>query len=152
MSLLLALNIFHNFFYCFYCRLWKPYCICLEQISTGKRLKYFKASGFPWCILNNTHFSETGYHSQKIRLSEDNWRRQQTKWYIQKVPCYDQGYLYQVLKLYPILSINKAINVEVTFCYRDHVCQVSKLQHMYAIGLIPLSVLETTKQTRLYQI
>ena len=38
-----------------------------------------------------------------------------------------------------------------TFCYRDYVCQVSKLQDMYAIGLILLSVLETTKQTKLYQ-
>ena len=51
-----------------------------------------------------------------------------------------------------MLSINKAIYVEDTFCYRDYVCQVSKLQHMYVIGLILLSVLETTKQTRLYQI
>ena len=47
---------------------------------------------------------------------------------------------------------NKAIYVEDTFCYMDCVCQVSKLQHMHAIGLIPLSVLETTKQTWLYQI
>ena len=39
-----------------------------------------------------------------------------------------------------------------TFCYKDYVCQVSKIQHMYEIGLILLSVLETTKQTRLYQI
>ena len=46
-----------------------------------------------------------------------------------------------------MLSINKAIYVEDTFCYRDYVCEVSKLQHMYAIGLLPLSVLETTKQT-----
>ena len=51
-----------------------------------------------------------------------------------------------------MLSINKAIYVEDTFCYRDFIYQVSKLQHMYALGLIPLSVLETTKQTRLYQI
>ena len=51
-----------------------------------------------------------------------------------------------------MLSINKAIYVEDTFYYRDYVCQVSKLQHMYAIDLIPLSMLETTKQTRLYQI
>ena len=29
-------------------------------------------------------------------------------------------------------------------------CQVSKLQHMYVIGLILLSVLKTTKQTWLY--
>ena len=55
-SLLLALNIFYNFFYCLYCWLWKPHCICLEQISIGKRPKYFNASGFPCYILNNTHF------------------------------------------------------------------------------------------------
>ena len=55
-SLLLALNIFCNLFYCFYCWLWGPHYICLEQISIGKRPKYFKASGFPCCILNNTHF------------------------------------------------------------------------------------------------
>ena len=51
-----------------------------------------------------------------------------------------------------MLSINKVMYVEDAFCYRGYVCQVSKLQHMYAIGLIPLSVLEITKQTRLYQI
>ena len=55
-SLLWALNISYNFFYCFYCWLWRSHCICLEQISIGKRPKYFKASGFPCCILNNTHF------------------------------------------------------------------------------------------------
>ena len=38
-----------------------------------------------------------------------------------------------------------------TFCYRDYVCQVSKLQHIYIIGLMLLSVPETTKQIRLYQ-
>ena len=46
-----------------------------------------------------------------------------------------------------MLSINKAIYVEGTFCYRDYVCQVSKLQHMYVIGLVLLSVLETTKKS-----
>ena len=55
-SLFSTLNIFHNFVYCFYCWLWRPHCICLEQISIGKRPKYFEASGFPCCILNNTHF------------------------------------------------------------------------------------------------
>ena len=55
-SLLLALNIFFNFLYCFYCWLWRPHCLCLEQNSIGKRPKCFKASGFPCCILNNTHF------------------------------------------------------------------------------------------------
>ena len=55
-SLWLALNIFYNFFYCFCCWLWRSHCICLEQISIGKRPKCFKASGFSRCILNNTHF------------------------------------------------------------------------------------------------
>ena len=50
-----------------------------------------------------------------------------------------------------MLSINKVIYVEDTFSYRDYMWQVSKLRHMYVIGLI-LSVLQTTKQTRLYQI
>ena len=48
-----------------------------------------------------------------------------------------------------MLSINKAIYVEDRFCYRDYVCLQ---QHMYAMGLIPLSVLEAAKQTRLYQV
>ena len=30
---------------------------------------------------------------------------------------------------------NKAVCVEDIFCYKDYVCQVSKLQHMYVIGL-----------------
>ena len=30
--------------------------VFLEQNSIGKRSKGFKASGFPCCILNNTHF------------------------------------------------------------------------------------------------
>ena len=41
--------------YCFYCWLWRPHCLYLE-ISIGKRPKYFKASDFPCCVLNNTHF------------------------------------------------------------------------------------------------
>ena len=45
----------------------------------------------------------------------------QTKWYMQRIPS--------------VVGI---------------VCQVSKLQHMYVIGLILLSVLKTTKHTRLY--
>ena len=35
-----------------------------------------------------------------------------------------------------MLSTMKVIHTEDTFCYRDYMCQVSKLQHMYAIGLI----------------
>ena len=39
--------------------------VFLEQNSIGKRSKGFKASGFPCCILNNTHFFETGRGNQK---------------------------------------------------------------------------------------
>ena len=49
-----------------------------------------------------------------------------------------------------MLSTNKVVHAEDAFCYRDYMCQVSKLQHMYVIGLIVLSVLKTTKHTWLY--
>ena len=49
-----------------------------------------------------------------------------------------------------MLSTNKVVHAEDTFFYRDYVCQVSKLKPMYVIGLILLSVLKTTKHTRLY--
>ena len=42
-----------------------------------------------------------------------------------------------------MLSTNKAIYAENTFCCRCYVSQVSKLQHMYVTGLILLSVLNT---------
>ena len=35
-----------------------------------------------------------------------------------------------------MLSINRAVYVEDTSCYKDYVCQVSKLQHMHLTGLI----------------
>ena len=41
-----------------------------------------------------------------------------------------------------MLSANKMVHAENTFCYWDYMCQVSKLQHMYVIGLILLSVLK----------
>ena len=34
-----------------------------------------------------------------------------------------------------MLSINKAVYVEDTFCYKDYVCQVSKIHYMHVIGL-----------------
>ena len=45
---------------------------------------------------------------------------------------------------------NKLVYAEDTFCYGDYVCQVSKLQHMYVIGLTLLSVVKTAKHTMLY--
>ena len=49
---------------------------------------------------------------------------------MQKVPFSDEDYLYQAPELSPILSINKEVYVENTFCYKDYVCQVSKLHHV----------------------
>ena len=49
-----------------------------------------------------------------------------------------------------MLSTKKVVHAEDTFCYRVFMRQVSKLQHMYVIGSILLSVLKTTKDTRLY--
>ena len=48
-----------------------------------------------------------------------------------------------------MLSKNKVVQAEDIFCYRDYMCQVSKLQRMYVIGLILLSVLKTAKHARL---
>ena len=47
-----------------------------------------------------------------------------------------------------MLSINKVVHAKDTFCYRDYMCQVSKLQHMYVIGLILL--FKTANYTWLY--
>ena len=49
-----------------------------------------------------------------------------------------------------MLSTNKVVHAEDTFCYKDYMCQMSKLQHTYVIDLILLSVLKTTKHSRLY--
>ena len=43
----------------------KPTVHVLEQNSIGKRPKDFEASGFPSCVLNNTHFFETSHRNQK---------------------------------------------------------------------------------------
>ena len=64
---------------------------------------------------------------------------------------YYEGFVYQASELWPMLSTNKwVVHAEDTICYRDYMCQVSKLQHMYVTDLILLSVLKTTKHTRLY--
>ena len=61
-----------------------------------------------------------------------------------------KDYVYHASELYPILSTNKVAHAEDTFCYRDYVCQISKLQRMYVTCLILLSVLKTTKHNKLY--
>ena len=45
-------------------------------------------------------------------MSQEKWRRQQTKWYMQKVLFYCEDYVYQ----------RKVVYAEVIFCYRDYVC------------------------------
>ena len=54
---------------------------------------------------------------------------QQTKWYTQKVTFYDDHYLYQASELQPMLSTNKVVRAEGSFCYRDYVCQDCSKDH-----------------------
>ena len=68
-SSLLTLKIFHNLLYCFYCLLWRPHSICLEQISIGKPTKYIEVNGFPCCILNYTHF----FWNQSRKSKKKSW-------------------------------------------------------------------------------
>ena len=49
-----------------------------------------------------------------------------------------------------MLSTSKVVHAQDTFCYRDYMYQVSKLQIMYVTGLILPSALKTTKHTTLY--
>ena len=56
----------------------------------------------------------------------------------------------QASELQPMLSTNKVAHAGDSFSYRVYMCQVTKLPHMYVIGLIILSVIKTTKHTRLY--
>ena len=66
------------------------------------------------------------------------------QWYMQKVLFYYEDFVYQASELQPMLSANKMVHAENTFCYWDYMCQVSKLQHMYVIGLLLYSVPKTT--------
>ena len=81
----------------YYYWLWRRHCIiCLEQNSNRKHPKDFEASGFPYCILNNTHFFWNSHGNKKnCMISQEKWGRQQTKWYMQKVPFYDQDDVYE---------------------------------------------------------
>ena len=83
--------------------LWKPYCICLEQNSIGKRPKDFEASGFPSCILNNTHFfwnqSQKSYKFHDVRKSGGV---QQTRLYIYKKYFFIMRVSYTKLQSYSL--------------------------------------------------
>ena len=74
--------------------------MCLEQNSIGKRPIDFEASGFPSCVLNNTHFfwnqSQKSKKFHDVRKSGDV---QQTKWYMQKVLFYYEDFVYQASEL-----------------------------------------------------
>ena len=63
---------------------------------------------------------------------------------------YYEDFVDQASELQPMLSTNKVAHAGDSFSYRVYMCQVSKLPHMYVIGLIILSVIKTTKHTRLY--
>ena len=69
---------------------------------------------------------------------------------MQKVLLYYEDFVYQTSEPWPLLSSKKVVLAEDSFCYRNYKCQVSKLQHIFVIGLILLSVVKTTKHTRLY--
>ena len=70
-----------------YCWLWRPYCICLQKNSIGKRPKDFESSGFPCCILNKySLFLKPITEIKKISWCQKKRRCQQTKWHMQKVP------------------------------------------------------------------
>ena len=113
-SLLLALSIYYNFSFCFYCWLWRPHCICLEQISIGKRPKYFKTSGFPCWILNNTHFIlKPVTIIKKMSSSEEKCGRQQTKWYTLKVSFY-----YEELLIPGFKTIAYVVDKQSDICRR----------------------------------
>ena len=63
---------------------------------------------------------------------------------------YYEDFVDQASELQPMLSTNKVAHAGDSFSCRFYMCQVSKLLHMYVIGLIILSVIKTTKHTRLY--
>ena len=63
---------------------------------------------------------------------------------------YYEDFVDQASELQPMLSTNKVAHAGDSFSYRVYMCQVTKLPHMYVIALIILSVIKTTKHTRLY--
>ena len=57
----------------------------------------------------------------KIKKNHDvskNGDVQRTKWYMQKVLFYYEDFLYQASVLQPMLSTNKVVHAEETFCYK----------------------------------
>ena len=141
----------YNFFYCFYGWIWRPHRICLEQISIRFCPKYFEGRGFPCCILNNT-FSETGHRNQKNFMMSGKLGTSANKMVYREGTFLWWGLFIPSFKPIAYIVDKQRDVCRSTLYYRDSVRCVSKLQRMYEIGLILLSVLETTKQTRLYQI
>ena len=99
-SLLLTLNIFRNFFYCFYCWLWPPLCMCRADLYR----KTFEILWSQWHSLLHfkfySMFLKPVTEIKKVSWCQEKWGRQQTKWYIQRVPFYDENYFYVILFIY----------------------------------------------------
>ena len=100
----------------------KTHCVCVEQISLGKRPKYFEVSGYPCCILNNAHFFWN--RSQKLKKFHDVTKSGDVS--KQNGISRTMRIINTKLQNLLMLSTNEAIYVENTFSYRDYVCQVSK--------------------------
>ena len=102
--------------------------MCLEQNSIGKRPKDFEASGFPSCILNNTHFfgdvQQTKWSMQKVLLYYEDFVYQaselyspcyqQTKWYMEKIPCVTGLYVPSIRTTTYVCN-----RVNTSFCTKD---------------------------------
>ena len=112
-SLLLTLNIFHNFFYCFYCWLWGPDCICLEQTSIRKRSKFFESNGFPCFILNNTHFFWNRSRKWKEFMISGKLETSTNKLVYPEGTFLWWGLLIPSFKLIAYVSTNKGMYVEL---------------------------------------
>ena len=53
---------------------------------------------------------------------------------------------------YVIDKQSRACRRYMSFCRMIYMCEVLKLQHIYVVGLILISVLKATKHTRLYPV
>ena len=86
---------------------------------------------------------------KKISWCQEKWRRSANKMVYAKGTFLLWGFCIPSFR-----AIAYAIDKQRVACRRylllQGLCQVSKLQHLYVIGLILSSVLKTTKHTRLY--
>ena len=83
-----------------YCWPWRPHCICLEQNSIEKRPKDFEASGFPYCILNNTHF----FWNQSQKSKQKDFRMSGKSGTFSKQNGTCRRYLFMMRSIYIMLQ------------------------------------------------